>query len=472
MSTIAVKSKRNGFSTISITCIGHPAIVYHIPIDSLLRDGLVKFTNVGTLAFTHKYIKVNFEGTIYIFGPLQKQGYSAGSKCPVRFEIEGKAQESVDKRDIVGGGTIIIGGGAVNNARILSALLPNVKINLHLGIGPGLAKRIIRGIVPNANNIILYPTWTLPPLYIEIDLSPHIADSVVLKPKLPIANHIYTPRIEPGNFLVINTIYDPVLFFCSMDMLGVCCPGVIALTEPMFSSTMFSQKERQYYQKIHRGPCPYKTKGDFSVNSSFSKANAIVVNEMEAEQLCARMQNTIQHTIQNFVLCLYEEKLKYPLSSTRIYLTLGQFGCLMIGRNFTLHYCYAHPDQLTEFGIKKHTYALGDAFTAGVSMVEAVEKLSGKVLPEKTIISIGVAVSTATFLHGYEGLNLRKVENIIRTGCIKYASFKSMKELVCLNAFSHRFENLSWERLLEVPSKRVEVKLLSTFFKSLEEAIK
>lgn len=469
MSTLEAKSRRNAYSTISITCIGHPAIVYHVPINLLIRDDLAKFTDDGALAFTHKHIKVNFKGTIYIFGPLQKQGYKPGSKCPVGFKLEGKLRKSPDKKDVVREGSILIGGGAINNARILSTLFPGTEINLHLGIGSGVTESVIRGIVTNANNLNVYPTWTMPPLYMEIDLSPYIADSVVLKPKLPMANHTYFPYIEPGNFLIINTIYDPVLFFHAMQMLGVSCSGIIALTVPMLSFTKFSQNERKCYRKIYFQPCPYETVGDLSLKTSFSKANAIVVNETEAKHLCTRMLDTKYHTIQDLVSCLHKEKLKYPSSSVRVYLTLGQYGCLMIGRNSILHYCYVHPDRLTKFEIEKHTYALGDAFTAAVSMAEAVEKLSGKALSEKTIISIGVAVSIATFLYGYEGLNLQKVENIIRTGCIKYASFKSMKELAYLNAFSHSFENLSWKRILQIPSIQVKTELFSAFFKNLEE---
>jgi len=453
------KTSRDNHFPITISCFGHPAIVYHMPVSLLIENNLVNFTNHGVLKFAQRYLNVEFMGKTYAIGPLERQGYKVGSKSLVGLKPVKRRSMGVGTGNL-SMGSIVIGGGAVNNARILSRLLPKANINLILGSGPGITEKVIRKIVTNAGDIRLCPSWSVTPLYVEVDLFPYVPDRVVLKPELAVASHTCAPYTPSSDLIIINTIYDPILLFHAMQILGASTPGVVALTIPLLSGHKFSDNEKQYYRKIYQEPCPYETVGQLSMDVSFTKANIIVVNRAEAEHLCIEMQDSREYTIQTLVCCLNRVRSKYP-SSPRICLTIGEYGCLMMDSNDTLHYCYAHPQQLSDG--EKHTYALGDAFTTGVSIVKAVEILTRKVFSGDTVVSVGVAVATAALLYGYDALEWSKADEIIRSGCIKYVSFKSMKELAYVNIFSHPLDGLRWERLLGIPSVSVKHELLSAF---------
>lgn len=447
----------------NITCIGHPALVHHMSIGPLIKNNVAKLADDGTLYFSKPYIKIEYDKSIYVLGPLNKQGYKAGSKTSIDIITLPKNDKINYEGDVLGG-DIVIGGGAINNAKILSNLLTLSKVNLLLGTGPGLPEEKLREATNAKGFVKILPTWSISPIYIEIDLAPFVSDSVVLKPNLSLTKQINYPNVDLGDLCIINTIYDTKLLFYAMHELGNLVPGVVAMTLPLQSSRKLSLYEKFRYQEVFRENIACDTIKDFSIRSSFSKANSIVVNETEAQNLFMERQNSSRKTISNLIFELNDLKsINKSSISPKIYLTLGEYGCLMLGKENTLHYCYACPGKIANY--PKHTYALGDAFTAGIFIAELKSVQSGCSFPEIAGVSLGVTVATAALLYGYNNLSWDKIDTIIKAGAIKYFYFESKNNLEFKNAFSYQPEELNWDIYNKLPAKTIEHDMLLPFFR-------
>jgi hypothetical protein len=428
---------------VNITVFGNPVLDVIVNVaegaahvfDRVALEKAATIRKSGNLEFKpDTYICFFLMGEPLLWGPFnpggQQEVYALGQKHKIPTISGRPAQEILKTKSksvtTLPGPGLHIGGGGVNVLFGFYDVFARLKVQLIATVEKRGTKdlgRLDPFITPLTDKIGPYtevPLYLQPGVNLAIEGLGPSKDRTIFTAELPTDEEDLEDIPEPaGKAIMVNTIYSPQVAIHALA--HAAAPdrlGLLALTKSLCSKRQVDNRVFDRVLKCHpglrvpEGSC-FGSVYDFVTNFVLPRGRCIcVVNEDELENLTAvpigvQRGEASMPTLCGIVEALQKVRTIQQGTRTRVYVTLGPYGSIVLTERDDLIYCGIYEDSSRRSTGKT---AIGDTYATFLLALETIGNyIRPYNLPAQDVIKAAAAGADSGVYDGFGNLAVNKV---------------------------------------------------------------